>query len=198
MLTNDFLGDNIARLGFGAMRLPIIDGDASNVDQATLDAMVDTDIKAGVNYFDTAYPYHGGMSEIALGHSLARYPRDSYFFATKYPATRSPTSMIPPRSSKNSWPNAVPNTSTSTCSTTSMRHPSKSIWTSSGALRITSSSKRRTAAFVIWAFRVTVALKRSSVFLTMARASTPSLSSAILKLQPCSQATTSWNSARSS
>lgn len=85
MLTNDFLGDNIARLGFGAMRLPIIDGDASNVDQATLDAMADTAIKAGVNYFDTAYPYHGGMSEIALGRSLARYPRDSYFFATKYP-----------------------------------------------------------------------------------------------------------------
>lgn len=85
MLTNDFLGDNIARLGFGAMRLPIIDGDASNVDQATLDAMVDTAIKAAVNYFDTAYPYHGGMSEIALGRSLARYPRDSYFFATKYP-----------------------------------------------------------------------------------------------------------------
>ena len=85
MLTNDFLGDNIARLGFGAMRLPIIDGDASNVDQVTLDAMVDTAIKAGVNYFDTAYPYHGGMSEIVLGRSLARYPRDSYFFATKYP-----------------------------------------------------------------------------------------------------------------
>ena len=81
MLTNDFLGDNIARLGFGAMRLPIIDGDASNVDQATLDAMVDTAIKEGINYFDTAYPYHGGMSEIALGRSLARYPRDRYFFA---------------------------------------------------------------------------------------------------------------------
>ncbi len=74
MLTNDFLGDNIARLGFGAMRLPIIDGDASNVDQATLDTMVDAAIKVGVNYFDTAYPYHGGMSEIALGRSLARYP----------------------------------------------------------------------------------------------------------------------------
>lgn len=85
MLTNDFLGDNIARLGFGAMRLPVIGGDASNVDQTTLDAMVNTAIKAGVNYFDTAYPYHGGMSEIALGRSLARYPRDSYFFATKYP-----------------------------------------------------------------------------------------------------------------
>lgn len=85
MLTNDFLGDNVARLGFGAMRLPVIDSDASNIDQVTLDAMVDTAIKAGVNYFDTAYPYHGGMSEIALDRSLARYPRDRYFFATKYP-----------------------------------------------------------------------------------------------------------------
>lgn len=85
MLTNDFLGDNVARLGFGAMRLPVIDSDASNIDQVTLDAMVDMAIKAGVNYFDTACPYHGGMSEIALGRSLARYPRDSYFFATKYP-----------------------------------------------------------------------------------------------------------------
>lgn len=40
MLTNDFLGDNVARLGFGAMRLPVIDSDASNIDQVTLDAMV--------------------------------------------------------------------------------------------------------------------------------------------------------------
>lgn len=85
MLTNDFLGDNISRLGFGAMRLPVIDGDASNIDQAALDAMVDAAMAAGVNYYDTAYPYHGGMSEIALGRSLARYPRDSFFLATKYP-----------------------------------------------------------------------------------------------------------------
>lgn len=85
MLTNDFLGDTIARLGFGAMRLPIIDNDASNVDQATVDAMVDAAITAGVNYFDTAYPYHGGMSEIVLGKSLARYPRDQFYLATKYP-----------------------------------------------------------------------------------------------------------------
>lgn len=85
MLTNDFLGDTIARLGFGAMRLPIIDNDASNIDQATVDAMVDAAITAGVNYFDTTYPYHGGMSEIVLGKSLARYPRDQFYLATKYP-----------------------------------------------------------------------------------------------------------------
>ncbi len=85
MLSNDFLGDGIARLGFGAMRLPVIDGDAANIDQAQLDAMVDAALSAGVNYFDTAYPYHGGASEIALGASLARYPRERYFLATKYP-----------------------------------------------------------------------------------------------------------------
>lgn len=85
MLTNDFLGDEVARLGFGAMRLPVVDGDASHVDQAQVDAMVDAALAAGVNYFDTAYPYHGGRSEIALGELLARHPRDSFFLASKYP-----------------------------------------------------------------------------------------------------------------
>lgn len=85
MLANEFLGEDVARLGFGAMRLPVLDGDASKIDQDQLDAMVDTAIASGVNYFDTAYPYHGGYSEISLGKSLARYPRESYFLVTKYP-----------------------------------------------------------------------------------------------------------------
>lgn len=85
MLTNDFLGDEVARLGFGAMRLPVVDGDASHVDQAQVDAMVDAALASGVNYFDTAYPYHGGHSEIALGKSLARHPRESFLLASKYP-----------------------------------------------------------------------------------------------------------------
>ena len=85
MLSNSFLGEEIARLGFGAMRLPVIDGDQSKVDQAQLDAMVDAAREAGVNYFDTAYPYHGGMSELALGKSLARFPRESFYLASKYP-----------------------------------------------------------------------------------------------------------------
>lgn len=85
MLENDFLGDKVARLGFGAMRLPVIDGDAAQVDQVRVDEMVDAAIAAGVNYFDTAYPYHGGMSEITLGKSLGRYPRERFFLATKYP-----------------------------------------------------------------------------------------------------------------
>ena len=85
MLSNSFLGEEIARLGFGAMRLPVIDGDQAKVDQAQLDAMVDAAREAGVNYFDTAYPYHGGMSEVALGKSLARFPRENFYLASKYP-----------------------------------------------------------------------------------------------------------------
>ena len=85
MITNDFLGDEVSRLGFGAMRLPVVDGDAGAIDAAQVDAMVDAAIRAGVNYFDTAYPYHGGHSELEMGRSLARYPRESFFLATKYP-----------------------------------------------------------------------------------------------------------------
>ena len=85
MISNNFLGDIVGRLGFGAMRLPVIDGDQANIDQAQLDAMVDAAIAAGVNYFDTAYPYHGNLSEVALGRSLNRYQRESFYLATKYP-----------------------------------------------------------------------------------------------------------------
>lgn len=85
MIYDEFLGSTVGLLGFGAMRLPVVDGDQAAIDQPALDAMVDTAIASGVNYFDTAYPYHGGLSEVALGKSLARYPRDSYYLADKYP-----------------------------------------------------------------------------------------------------------------
>ncbi len=62
MLYNDFQDLKLSALGFGAMRLPLLaDG---GVDQAEVDRMVDAAIAAGVNYYDTAYPYHGGMSEV--------------------------------------------------------------------------------------------------------------------------------------
>lgn len=85
MLTSDLLGEQVSKLGFGAMRLPILDGDSARIDRQLVDAMVDTALAAGVNYFDTAYPYHNGMSEIILGKSLSRYPRENYLLATKYP-----------------------------------------------------------------------------------------------------------------
>lgn len=66
------------------MRLPL-SADGKNIDRATTFRMVDKAIAEGINYFDTAYPYHGGMSEIVLGEALQRYPRQCYFLADKYP-----------------------------------------------------------------------------------------------------------------
>ncbi len=79
-------GHKLSALGFGTMRLPLISGgDSSQIDRKQVDLMVDYAIKNGVNYFDTAFPYHAGMSERVIGESLKRYPRDSYYLATKYP-----------------------------------------------------------------------------------------------------------------
>jgi len=83
MLYNDFQDLKLSALGFGTMRLPVLpDG---QIDQEEMDRMVDAAMAAGVNYYDTAYPYHGSMSEIAIGKSLARYPRESWYLATKFP-----------------------------------------------------------------------------------------------------------------
>jgi len=80
----DFQGKKLSMLGFGAMRLPTLSS-ADEIDYAEAERMIDRAIAAGVNYFDTAYPYHGGNSEIVVGKILAKYPRESYYLATKYP-----------------------------------------------------------------------------------------------------------------
>ena len=72
------------KLGFGLMRLPEKDG---AVDLGRVCGMVDEYMKAGLNYFDTAYVYHGGRSEVAARECIVkRYPRDSFRIATKLPA----------------------------------------------------------------------------------------------------------------
>lgn len=74
---------SISKLGFGGLRLPLKkDGE---VDDELNQKMVDTAIKAGVNYFDTAYVYLGGKSEKAMGRALKKYKRDSFNIATKMP-----------------------------------------------------------------------------------------------------------------
>ena len=83
MIYHDFQGLKLSALGFGMMRLPV-NADQS-IDEAQVFRMVDLALERGVNYFDTAYPYHGSQSEIVAGKALSRYPRDSYYLATKYP-----------------------------------------------------------------------------------------------------------------
>lgn len=83
MQKNVACGVELSRLGFGTMRLPV-DGKGT-IDQTELERMVDFAIANGVNYFDTAYPYMGGKSEEAIGRALAKYPRDKWYLATKYP-----------------------------------------------------------------------------------------------------------------
>ena len=85
MIFHPFQELRLSALGLGAMRLPILQDGSGEIDQQALDRMVDAAIEGGVNYFDTAYPYHGGKSEIAIGRSLARYPRESWFLADKFP-----------------------------------------------------------------------------------------------------------------
>ncbi len=75
----------VSALGFGCMRLPIIDGDLANIDQEKTEEMVHTAIEAGVNYFDTAYPYHQQKSEISLGKALEGGYRERVRIATKSP-----------------------------------------------------------------------------------------------------------------
>ncbi|PKM62557.1 MAG: Fe-S oxidoreductase [Firmicutes bacterium HGW-Firmicutes-21] len=78
-------GDRVSLLGFGFMRLPIKENDPSKIDDKTAFEMVDYAISKGINYFDTAYMYHDGMSELFVSRALKKYPRDSYFLADKLP-----------------------------------------------------------------------------------------------------------------
>lgn len=85
MIYKKFKDKELSALGFGTMRLPVIDGDDAKIDEEKAAEMFDFAIKNGVNYFDTAYGYHSGNSEIVTGKILNRYPRDSYYIATKFP-----------------------------------------------------------------------------------------------------------------
>ena len=92
----DFQDMKLSALGFGAMRLPLIPGGKEkDIDQKAVDEMVDIAIANGVKYFDTAAPYHAGFSELVIGKSLSRYPRDSFCLADKYPGHQIASSYDP-------------------------------------------------------------------------------------------------------
>lgn len=75
------------KLGFGMMRLPLKGKEETDIDYQQVCDMVDLYMKAGLNYFDTAYVYHGGLSETAMKKAIVeRYPRDTFYLADKLPA----------------------------------------------------------------------------------------------------------------
>lgn len=85
MIYKKFQDKELSALGMGAMRLPVLQGDDTKIDEAATAEMVDYAMAHGVNYYDTAWGYHGGGSEPVMGQALRRYPRESYYLATKFP-----------------------------------------------------------------------------------------------------------------
>lgn len=85
MLYKDFKGISLPILGMGCMRLPG-DGYAKpHIEENETQQMIDLCMQNGVNYFDTAWGYHSGNSETVVGKFLKKYPRESFFLASKFP-----------------------------------------------------------------------------------------------------------------
>ena len=84
-----FLPENTKKLGFGLMRLPVLNGNDEAIDLEHVNRMVDHFLEQGFTYFDTAYPYHYGYSERAVRSALVeRHPRESFLLADKMPIFR--------------------------------------------------------------------------------------------------------------
>lgn len=85
MIYRTFQDLKLSGLGMGAMRLPVIGGSDADIDVPAAEKMVDYAMEHGVNYYDTAWGYHDGNSELVMGKALSRYPRENYYLATKFP-----------------------------------------------------------------------------------------------------------------
>ena len=85
MIYRSFQDLKLSALGMGGMRFPKLPEDNDTVDEAAVAELVDYAMAHGINYYDTAWGYHAGQSEVALGKALRRHPRDSYYIADKFP-----------------------------------------------------------------------------------------------------------------
>ena len=115
MQYHEFDGIQLSQLGMGAMRLPQTEpGFAKPIDEPKAMELIDCCISHRVNYFDTAYIYHMGQSEVLLGKALKRYPRDSFCVADKFNVQAEPDYE---KQFAGSWSGSRWTASTSTCST---------------------------------------------------------------------------------
>lgn len=85
MIYREFKEKKLSGLGLGMMRLPVVDGDDASIDMARTAEIIDYAYQNGINYFDTAWGYHNGNSELAAGQCLSAYPRERYYLASKFP-----------------------------------------------------------------------------------------------------------------
>ena len=85
MIYKDFGDLKLSAIGMGSMRLPVLDGDDSRIDEGAVEEMVAYAMGQGINYYDTAWGYHSGNSELVMGKALSKYPRESFYLATKFP-----------------------------------------------------------------------------------------------------------------
>ena len=85
MIYNSFKDLKLSALGMGALRFPLNSKDNSDIDEKAVEEMVEYAMKSGINYYDTAYHYHEGNSEIALGNALKHYDRESFYLSDKFP-----------------------------------------------------------------------------------------------------------------
>ncbi|MCI9624549.1 MAG: oxidoreductase [Lachnospiraceae bacterium] len=85
MIYKNFQGERLSALGLGCMRLPVLEGNDARIDETAAKEMVDFAMAQGINYYDTAWGYHEGNSELVIGRALASYPRETFFLATKFP-----------------------------------------------------------------------------------------------------------------
>ena len=83
MIYRKFQDKELSMLGFGTMRLPL--NEDGSINEQLTEEMMDYALSHGINYIDTAWPYMANKSELVVGKILEKYPRDSFYLATKYP-----------------------------------------------------------------------------------------------------------------
>ena len=85
MIYKQFQDRKLSALGFGCMRLPTVDGSDAHINETEAARLIARAMEGGVNYYDTAWGYHDGNSELVMGRILKQYPRDSFYLADKFP-----------------------------------------------------------------------------------------------------------------